>query len=123
VRTIRVAIVTLILGGLLAPAAASAEGWGSWLGGDSKEKSTTKKPAGGKSWWNSQSKKKKDDGFFSLVRGDEDNKAAQRKAVTTARGRKPEPKPTFWETLFGKEEEPKQPQTVKEWMAQPRVGS
>lgn len=118
-RTFRIAIVAMILGGLVVPASASAEGWG-WLGGDKSKTATTKKTPGGTSWWNSSSKKKKDDGFFSLVRGDDSNKAAQKKAITQARGRKPEAKPTFWESLFGKEE-PKQPQTVKEWMAQPRI--
>jgi len=112
----------MILGGLVAPSAVSAEGWGSWFGGDKDKSTTTKKTPGGTSWWNSSSKKKKDDGFFSLVRGDESNSAARKKAVASARGKKPEEKPSFWQSLFGKEE-PKQPQTVKEWMAQPRVGS
>lgn len=119
--TLRVVIVALILGGFVAPASASAEGWGGLFGGD-KSKTTTKKTTpGGTSWWNaSSSKKKKDDGFFSLVRGDDSNKAAQKKAVSQARGKKPEPQPSFWESLFGKDE-PKKPQTVKEWMAQPRI--
>lgn len=120
-RTLRIATVAMILGGLVAPAPASAEGWGGLFGGDSKPKTTTTKTPGGSSWWNSSSKKKKDDGFFSLVRGDESSKTARKKSVTQVRGKKPEAKPTFWESLFGKKEEPKQPQTVKEWMAQPRI--
>jgi hypothetical protein len=32
-----------------------------------------------------------------------------------------EPQPRFWQRLMGQDEEPNQPQTVPEWMAQERV--
>jgi hypothetical protein len=33
----------------------------------------------------------------------------------------PQEKPSIWKRMFGGAEEPQQPQSVAEWMAQPRV--
>ena len=122
-RTVLVALVWLALIGLSTPAGAAAEGWsmGNWFGAGSKD--SPKKSSSNKTRWGG-SKKKEDSGFFSLVRGDDAQKAERKKSYLGSQGtrsrNKEEEKPSFWKSLFGKEE-PKQPQTVKEWMSQPRL--
>lgn len=117
----------LFLAAVSWPTPGQAEGW-DWLKfGKKKEEKQKLTGSGAKqSYLGSSAKSRpvgateKDD-FFAIMRPKPDPKARNNRFTGSGTARqRAEEKPAFWKNWFASEE-PKRPETVKEWMSQPRV--